>query len=103
MSVCILQVNKSNATGGGPLLVQSVTPDLGAQRYLLTDLEPTTDYILEICISNGMMKQELKYFITTATGECVGGRVNATRGREGWEGGRGGKGALPAYHEVIRY
>lgn len=45
--------------------------DLDAESYVLTDLEPTTDYMLEICISNGIMENNMEFYATTAMGKCI--------------------------------
>lgn len=81
----MLQVYK-NGTTDGPLLVYSVTPDLTAQSYVLTDLEPTTDYVLHVCISNGILEDNMEFAITTAMGEWVVGADQAMRGLAGGVG-----------------
>lgn len=62
----ILQVYENNNSQ-----VYTVNPDLSEGNYLLTDLQPTTDYVLAICISNGVMENNMQFFITTAIGMWV--------------------------------
>ena len=53
------------------LLVYSEDLTLSAESHRLTGLQPTTDYLLEMCISNGVMERQMEFFITTASGECM--------------------------------
>lgn len=62
-----MQVYENNSQ----LLVASENLDLNAESYKLTGLQPTTNYLLEMCISNGDMERCMEFFITTAVGECL--------------------------------
>lgn len=73
-----MQVYENNDS---QLLVYSVNPDLSEGNYRLTDLEPTTDYLLEIFISNGVVEKNMEFFTTTAIGGWVGGWVGSWGGK----------------------
>ena len=53
----------------GRSLIDSIEPDLGLENYMLTDLEPITAYVLEVCISNGVKENNMNINVTTLTGK----------------------------------
>jgi hypothetical protein len=58
-------------------LVDSVNLDLSAETYVLTGLSPTTVYLLDVTISNGVLDSNMEFYVTTAVGRlnqaCING------------------------------